>query len=347
MRLIPHSRPWISEEDRKAVKEVLDSLFLAQGERTQVLEQTLSSWVHAAGGVAVGSGSAALSLALIALGVKAGDEVLLPTYVCPSVMETVTTRGAVAVLTDVGENWVVTPDDVAKRISRRTRAVIVPHMYGFFADMHSFRQFSVPVIEDCAQAVAEDGTRTIGGDIAIFSLHPTKCITSGEGGVAVSKDPDLVRKMRALRDGTTDHSTERLFSPLSDLCSGIGVQQLKRYSEALARRKLLANGYRAALESIIPQSLVPAELAERSMNFRFLLRIGGGLERFEAPFRRKGVAVRRGGVNELLHRFQGISDDLFPVSTELFNRTVSLPIYPALSDAEHTQCVHAAVEIFS
>src|SRR6185295_3504020 len=99
------------------------------------------------------------------------------------------------------EDWVVTADDAARRRTSRTKAVIVPHMYGVFADLDSFRDLGVPLIEDYAQAIDAEGRRRLGGDVAIFSFHPTKCLTAGEGGVAVAADAATVERMRMLRDG--------------------------------------------------------------------------------------------------------------------------------------------------
>ena len=145
MSLIPHSKPWITDADRQALEQVLGTRMLAQGERTRQFEQAVSEWVGGAGGVAVGSGSAALVLALTALEVGGGDEVVLPTYVCPSVLEAVLTVGAVPVLCDVGPNWVVTDETIAAAVTRRTKALIIPHLYGIFAHVESFKRFRVPM----------------------------------------------------------------------------------------------------------------------------------------------------------------------------------------------------------
>ncbi len=347
MNSILHSKPWITESDITAVAQLIRSGMLAQGEKTTEFEAALGQWVGAENdrGVAVGSGSAATVLALRALRVGAGDEVVLPSYVSAQVFEAVITTGAIPVLCDIGEHWTVTPENVSRCMSKTTKVLIIPHLYGIFAQVESFRQFGIPIIEDCAQAIGDRGECRISGDIAVFSFHPTKLITTGEGGMAVSSDPQLVRQMRAIRDGAADRHGARLFSPLSDLASVLGLNQLSRFSEALSRRRQLARKYRAALEGIIPGSFLSYPW-ERSMFYRFPIEVDGGLARYGPLFARKGIHVRR-GVDELVHRHANLPDKDFQGSVALYKRTVSLPLYPAMTDDDHDFCRECAIEIFS
>jgi len=345
MSPITHSKPWITDDDHRALSEVLASNMLAQGELCRALERKLADWVAAAGGVATGSGSAALVLALKALGVGAGDEVVLPSYVCRSVLEAVLAAEGVPVLCDVGEEWVITVESAARRLTPRTKAIIAAHMYGVFADTKAIGTLGIPVIEDCAQAVDGHRQRALQSDVAFFSFHPTKCLTSGEGGLAVSADADMVERMRAIRDGSVAEARARLFAPMSDLAAGLALSQLKRYPDMLSRRRSIAERYRAALNHIPSVSLNPGAFA-RSMFFRFPVRTGGGLQGCQQAFQDHGIHVRR-GVDELLHRLMNCADNEYPISTELFCTTVSLPIYPALSASEESSCVENAAAIFS
>ncbi len=346
MKPISHSKPWIVEADIEAVTGVLITGMIAQGKSTQEFEYAFGSWVGVEdGGVSVGSGAAALVLALSALGVGVGDEVVLTTYLCPSVLEAILTTGATPVLCDVGPNWVVTAENMASCITPNTKALIVAHMYGIFADVESFRQFGIPIVEDCAQAVDYKGKRNINGDIAMFSFHPTKCFTTGEGGMAVSANSNLVAMMRSIRDGFKNASGGRLFSPMSDISASLGLSQLSRYHKMLDRRNDLALKYKSALEKVIPDSLQYAPF-ENSMFFRFPVKIPGGLGVYKEGFAQKDICVRR-GVDRLLHRLMGAPDDNFRESVRLFEMTVSLPIYPALTNEEHSYCAESATGIFS
>lgn len=343
--IITHSKPWIAAEDREAVLKVLESNLIGQGIQCRALEERLARWVNAADGVAVGSGAAAITLALHGIKIKQGDEVILPTYVCRSVPEAVLSLQAVPVFCDVGEDWVITVDAAARRMTTRTRAIIAPHMYGIYCDAMSIRALGVPVIEDCAQAFAGEFQRDIQGDVAIFSFHPTKCLTAGEGGAAVSADLQLVERMRAYRDGEATKLQERLFSPMSDIAASLVLTQLDRYSQMLTRRRCLANRYRAVIEKINSVRLNSRAL-EHSMFFRFPVLRDGGVDSCRDEFLQRGIHVRR-GVDALLHRYMGMGDDSFPISAGLFNTTISLPIYPALTEAEETRCMESVFEIFS
>src|SRR5262245_4468864 len=313
---------------------------VAQGERTRGFERAVAAWVGATDGVAVGSGTAALDLALESLDLAEGDQVVLPSYVCGSVMEAVVARGALPALCDVGRDWVVTASDVAARLGPRVRAIVVPHMYGIFADVAAFRRFGIPVVEDFSQAVGAAGERPISGDVAVVSFHPTKCLTTGEGGMALSNRPPLLERMRQLRDGTDRGVRGRRFSPMSDLAGALGLSQLARYERALARRRLIADRYRTILAALAPECL-PESTFANTMFFRFPVRLPGGTEAHAASFAARGVVVRK-GVDRLLHRTLGLADAEFPVSVSLFETTVSLPIYPALSDEELSRCLEAA-----
>jgi len=343
MEQIPHSRPWITGHDIAAVSGVLSSAMLAQGARTRSLERRLAAWLHAADGVGVASGSAGIVLALHGLKVGAGDEVILPTYVCRSVLQAVLAASATPVLCDVGPNWVMTPADARRVLSSRTRAVVVPHLYGFFADIDGFRALRVPVIEDCAQALDAPGKRSSKGDVAVLSFHPTKCLTSGEGGMAISSDANVLERMRAYRDGNNVGYQARLFSPLSDIAASLALAQLDRYEEGLARRREIASSYLGAIESCCPAALNRAVLDD-SMFFRFPLRVPGGLDACQQAFADFGVQVRK-GVDALLHRGMGQADQSFPVAVELFETTVSIPIYPALSRSQELRCIEALTQV--
>jgi UDP-4-amino-4-deoxy-L-arabinose-oxoglutarate aminotransferase len=318
---------------------------LGQGERTAALERRLAAWQGARGGVGVGSGSAAILLALKAMDIGAGAEVIVPTYVCRSVAEAVVAAGARPSFCDSGPDWVITPEQVRAAASGHSRAVIVPHLYGFCADVAGIRAaLKLPVIEDLAQAVPAEGVRNLGGDIGIFSFHPTKCLTAGEGGLAISARSDLVDAMRRLRDGSATAFVPRLFSPLSDLAAALVTSQLDRYAEFLAKRREIAALYYGKLASVCPGRLPRKELFESGMHFRFVLRGRGGLDAVAQKFAARGITVRK-GVDELLHRVRGEPDRSFPQAVAQFNETISLPIHPGMTMAEAGQVADAAADI--
>lgn len=177
--MIPHSRPWITDEDCEAVVAVLRSGMLNEGAATRRLEQWFE---HASGGgtaVATGSGSQALLLALRALEVGAGAEVILPTYVCAEVLGVVESLGATARLVDIADDYLINANATAAAITPRTRAIIVPYVMGIRTDIEPLRTHGVPIIEDLAQWLGP--VRAFKGDIQVFSFEATKVVAAGEG----------------------------------------------------------------------------------------------------------------------------------------------------------------------
>ena len=335
--MIPHSKPWIDESDHQAVREVLAGGMIAQGRRVQQFEEAVAAYVGRAGGVAVSSGTAALILSMKALGVHAGDEVILPTYVCRSVAEAVWAVGATPVLCDVGDQWLMSPETVAPKLSSMTKAIIAVHVFGIRADVMGLRQFGLPVIEDACQAFVSrhspvgDRRGQVDGSILVLSFHAIKCLTTGEGGMALSDDPDVLEKMWQCRDGVEAGTVARVGSPMTDLQAALGMSQLARYDSFLKRRRMIADRYFNELADM-PVEL-PHDIRDRSIFFRFPLRIRGDFDVCRKQFDALGVQVRR-GVDALLHRTLTADEGGFDGAERLFRETLSIPLYPALTDDE-------------
>jgi perosamine synthetase len=344
--MISHSKPWITETDRRAVDQVLASGMIAQGTVVGDFEAKVAGYLGLSGGVAVSSGTAALTLALRALGVTSQSEVIAPTYVCKNVVDAILCTGAKPVLCDVGEEWNMTAATVAPKVTTRTAAIIVVHVFGIPTDTHAFGQLGVPIIEDACQAL---GTRLKGayvgslGTVGVFSFHATKCLTTGEGGMVVSNDTTLLARMRELRNGTSSVSSGRLTSPLTDVQASLGLSQLARYPQFLARRQEIAELYFSELRTCRMQ--LPVALQGRSVFFRFPVRVRGNLDRYQARFIELGIHVRR-GVDTPLHRILGLDARSFPVAETLFAETLSLPIYPALQDQDLEKLLAAYRAVF-
>ncbi len=253
--MVRHSRPWVEEVDVAAVTATLRSGNLAGGKQVARFERELAGAVGQAGGVATSSGTAALHLALRALGIGPGDEVLLPSYVCTAVLNAVHHAQATPVLCDVDpETGGLDPADASGRVTRRTRAAIVAHLFGHPADLDGLEDLDLPIIEDCAQALgAEWRGRPVGsfGTISVFSFYATKVISTGEGGMACSSSPVLLERMRAARD--YDHRDDyevRYNYKMSDLQASLGRSQLRRFPEALEARRRLAERYTQAFADL-------------------------------------------------------------------------------------------------
>lgn len=341
---IPYSKVWITRTDLAAVQKVLVSGFVSQGSVTRQFEDELCQkvGVEQGGAVAVGSGIAALVIALWALDIGPGDEVIIPSYICREVTEAVLITGARPVFCDVGEQWVVTVENIKSRIGSLTRAAIIPHLFGIYANTIDFLALNIPIIEDCSQAFGLAPNWRINGDIATFSFRWSKCITTGEGGMAVSRDPKLIQKMRYLRDGT-DSPHRRIGAPLSDVSSALGLSQLKRYSTFLKRRSHIANKYKYYLDQI-DASLLSDVPYDRSMFYRMPIKVPGGWMVHQSAFWKRGIMVDP-GIPVLQHTYFQEPDDDFPSSIALLDQTIVLPIYPAMLLKEEEYCLDAIHEV--
>jgi UDP-4-amino-4-deoxy-L-arabinose-oxoglutarate aminotransferase len=341
--VIPHSKPWITEADQKAVIDVLDSRMIAQGDQVRLFEETCAQYLGVPDGVAVGSGTAALTVALLALELKKKKEVVLPTYVCRNVAEAVLTAGYSPVLCDVGEHWTMTAEKVAQVLTRKTGAMILVHLFGIPVDVEEFKRFDLPIIDNACQAFGATlkGQRVGSlGTVGVFSFHATKNLTTGEGGLVVSKDRLLLHKMRKLRDGG-DLPALRVFSPMTDLQATLGLSQLLRYPSFLKQRRFIAELYFEALSDC--PVILPDAVRRESIFFRFPIRVSGNFAAVRQRFAERGVHVRQ-GVDTLLHHFMCHPSKKFANAERLFRETVSLPIYPGLMEEEQKKIIHVCWE---
>lgn len=333
--MIVHSRSTLSEADAQAVARVVRSGWIAQGHEVEAFERELAAFVGQRDAVAVGSGSAALHLGLLALGVGPGADVIIPTYVCDALHHAVSHTGATAVLAGADAGTLsLDPDDVKRRLTARTKAIILPHAFGLAAGAEAFIAMGVPVIEDCAQAIgALDAGRPVGsrGALAVFSFYATKMLTTGEGGMVAGGDPAFLARVRDLReyDERTDLSP-RFNYKLTDLQAALGRSQLGRLPEFIGRRRAIAERYRQALAETAC-ALPPDAAGGRHVYHRFVLGVEPPLppllERLEA----RGVQCRR-PVFRPIHRALGWGP--YPDADRLWDRSLSIPCYPSLTDAD-------------
>jgi dTDP-4-amino-4,6-dideoxygalactose transaminase len=331
--LIPHSRPTLSEEDATRVAAVVRSGFIAQGPEVAALERELASRLDVEATAAVASGTAALELALRALDVGVGDEVIIPTYVCDALWQAVTRCGAVPVLADADPATLsLSVKDAGARRTARTRCVIVPHAFGLALDVAPFSALGVPIIEDCAQALgATVGGRPAGsrGALAVCSFYATKLATTGEGG-AVAGPERLVRHVRDARDYDERESLSPRFNhKLTDLQAALGRSQLGRLGAFVARRRAIAARYRERLRGAACRT--PDDAGERHVYHRFVVSVERDVAGVQQALEARGVATRR-PVHRPAHRALGL--DGYPAAERLWAESLSLPCYPSLTDAE-------------
>jgi dTDP-4-amino-4,6-dideoxygalactose transaminase len=331
--LIPHSRPSLDDGDVRAVARVVRGGQIAQGPEVAAFEVEIAARLGVPEAAAVSSGTAALELALCAAGVGRGDEVIVPSYACDALHHAVARAGGRPIPADVDPTTqALALDDVRRRLTPRTRAIIVVHAFGRAIDVTPFAALGVPVIEDCAQALgAVVNGRPAGaaGAAAVCSFYATKLVTTGEGG-AVGGTAATVARVRDAReyDERPDLSP-RGNAKLTDLQAALGRSQLARLDAFIARRQAIARRYRARLAGL-PCGL-PEDAGAAHVYHRFIVEVDRPVDPLIAALAARGVGARR-PVFRPLHRATGAGG--YPVAERLWQRSVSLPCYPLLGDAE-------------
>ncbi|MBI3013631.1 MAG: DegT/DnrJ/EryC1/StrS family aminotransferase, partial [Candidatus Tectomicrobia bacterium] len=261
-------RPSVGKEEAEAIGEVLASGFLTQGAAVARFEELLARVTGAPYVVAVSSGTAALHLALLALGIGPEDEVITSDFTFPATVNTIELVGAKPVLLDIDlVTYNMEADQLESAITPRTKAVLAVHEFGLMADMETIGQvagrWSLPVIEDAACALGASqqvrGQPVVAGSagkVGCFSFHPRKSITTGEGGCLTTADEELARCLRALRNhglesagGQVNLTLPGLNYRLTELQAAMGAVQLKKLDWALSERRRLAACYNERLAS--------------------------------------------------------------------------------------------------
>lgn len=338
---IPHSRPTLERADFDALSDCLTSGSIAQGRLVRAFEVEVAARLGRAHGVATSSGTAALVLALRGLGLGAGQEVVLPSYVCHAVYEAVLTVGATPVLCDVEGDFTMTPRTVERVATSALAAVVVVHTFGVPVDTSAFRSLGVPLIDDVCQAFG--AAISPGAAVTCASFHATKLLTTGEGGMALTDDPALHDRMRLLLDGDASAPHVRVPSPMTDLQAALGRSQLGRYDSFLRRRREIADAYFTELRGLAVE--LPERVRERSIFFRFPLRAPGSFEELRARYAERGIHVRQ-GVDAALHQALGLAPAAFAATEKTLSETLCLPILPSMTDDDVARIVRATREIF-
>ena len=272
---IPVYQPELSGNERTYVNECLDSTWISSnGKFIPLFERSFSKYVGSSYAASVCNGTTALHVALVALGLSIGDEVIVPTLTYVASANAISYVGAKAVFVDsMFKDWQMDPEDVARKVTPRTRAIMVVHLYGHPCDMDAIssiaKRHGLYVIEDCAEAFGsryhEKHVGTF-GDIATFSFYGNKTITTGEGGMVVTNDQNLFDRAAHLKgQGLAAgrqywHDIIGYNYRMTNVCAAIGLAQLERADEFLARKRQLADRYIERLNGL------PVEIHRESPN---------------------------------------------------------------------------------
>ncbi len=365
MRNIPIAKPLIGDEEINAVVEVLKSGMLAHGKEVEAFERGFADYLGAKHGVAVANGTAALDVALKALGIKDGDEVITTPFTFIASASSILFQRAKPVFADIDpKTFNLDPNEVLERITDRTKAILVVHLYGQPADMKAFKEIAedhkLYLIEDCAQAHgAEYNGQKVGtfGDIAAFSFYPTKNITTGEGGMVVTDDDELAEKARLIR---SHGQKERYYHValgynlrMTNIAGALGRVQLKKLEEFNARRRENAEKLTKGISRIA--GLTPPYVAPkvRHVYHQYTIRVEDEFplsrDELAKKLREKGIGT---GIyyplplhHQPLFKKLGYEQECCPNAIGASRRVLSLPVHPAVSEEDINYIVSTLEEL--
>lgn len=363
--VIPMSAPDITEEDVRAVAEVVRSGRLALGPRTEEFEELIAKYVGVKHAVAVSSGTAALHLIVKALGIGPGDEVLVPSFTFVASVNVILYERAIPVFVDIEpETYNLDPEDLERKITPRTKAIMVVDVFGHPAEWDAILRIAdkhgLKVIDDSCEALgAEYKGKKLGqfGDAAAFAFYPNKQMTTGEGGVVVTNNPAIARLCRSLRNqgrgemgAWLEHERLGYNYRMTEMSAALGVSQLKRLETLLAKRERVARIYTERLKGL--EFLRPPVVRPyvRMSWFVYVVTLAEGLERdpvMEA-MAREGIPTR--GYFSPVHlqpyirEMLGTKEGMLPVTESVARRTIALPFHGNLSAAEIDLVVQTLAE---
>jgi dTDP-4-amino-4,6-dideoxygalactose transaminase len=330
--------PDLGEDELAAVAEVFESGQLTMGPRVAEFEAGLAAACEVEHAVAVSSGTAALHLAVLALGIGRGDEVIVPAYTFPATANVVAMAGARPVLVDVdAETMNLRPEAVADAVTERTRAVLAVHLFGRPArweEIEAAVPEGVELLEDAAGALgARRGDRACGGlgRLGCLSFHPRKIVTTGEGGAVTTNDGELAEAIRSMRHHGwrgTDMPAPGLNYRLPDILCALGSSQLRRLDSLLEERERLATAYKERLAGVVQTpSADPGDRHGLQAYVVQLDRRDGALDALHEA----GIQAQIG--TYALHRLTAYRDQgPFPGADACYDRALALPFHNRLSE---------------
>jgi len=349
---IPAASPIIGDEEREAVDRVMRSGMIAQGPEVAAFEREFAD--ELVGGrtcVAVNSGTSGLHLGLLAAGIGAGDEVLVPSFTFAATGNSVALTGATPVFVDIDpDTFCMDPDAAAAAITDRTAAIMPVHLYGHPADMTRLAevasQHDVLLVEDAAQAHgAQWQGAPVGsfGTFAMFSLYPTKNMTSGEGGMVSCATEDVARTVRLLRNQGMERRYENELvgfnARMTDIHAAIGRVQLTKLPAWTARRQEIAARFDENLRGVV---VPPVADGAVHVYHQYTIRVPQDRDGFaKALLEEHGVGT---GVYYPIpnHELPSLLTEVdLPVTARAAQEVLSLPVHPALSDADVDRVIEA------
>ncbi len=377
---IPITKPFLDEREQELVAKVIASGWVTQGPRVEEFEQVFAAYVGAPHAVAVTSCTTALHLALLALDIEPGDEVIVPSMTFIATANTILHAGATPVFAEVdARTYNLDPTAAEAAITQRTRAIMPVHQIGMPADMPSFldigARHDVRILEDAACAIGSevdsgDGWERVGrprGDLACFSLHPRKLITTGEGGMITCADEATAARLRRLRhhgmsvSDTTRHASRRVVAEeyvevaynyrMTDMQAAMGLGQMEKLDGIIDARRRLARRYDEHFADLTTLA-TPFEPEYARSNYQsYCVRLARAASLSRDDLMQAlldcGISSRRGIMT--IHRepaYAGMCHDVdLPVTERASDDSLLLPLYPQMTEEEQDAVIRTVVEL--
>ncbi len=360
--MIPYGKQFIDDEDIEAVVEVLKSDWLTTGPKIEEFEKSFADYVEAKYAIAVSSGTAALHASMFAIGIGAGDEVIVPPITFAATANAVVYQGGRPVFADVDpDTLLIDPHKIEKKISSKTKAIIAVDYAGQPCEYEKIKDIAnkyglILIADSCHALGAEYKGKKVGSiaDLTVFSFHPVKHITTGEGGMITTANKEWAEKMKIFRNHgiTSDHHKRQKQGSwfyemeelgynyrLSDIQCALGISQLKKLPYFLKKRCEIAEKYNQAFEDM--PDIMPLHVRDDIFHAYHLYVIKCGRGKREQLFeylRNNKIGVNVHYIPVYLHPFYktmfGTSESDCPVAEYAYKRILSLPLYPELNESD-------------
>jgi len=372
-KFLPYGFHWIDDADIKEVVDVLKSDWIIMGPKVKEFESAICKYIGCKHGVAVNSGTSALDIAVASLGVKKGEIITTPfTFVATA--NSILFNGLTPVFADIkSDTYNINPQEIKKKITKNTKAVIYVDFAGQPCDIGEIKEIAeendLYLIEDAAHALgAEYDGKKVGAfaDITMFSFHPVKHITTGEGGMCVTNDGELAQRMRILRNQGVDSGAMERFGPgaswaydikflgrnyrMADFQAALGLSQIRKLEKFIEKRQKLAILYNEKFRDVPLINLPHVKPNVRHVWHLYTILLDKKINRdkFISTMRAKNVGVNVHYIP--IYRFSYYQENFdfnpkdFPATEDISKRIVTLPLFPKMTDDDILDVVEAVKE---
>lgn len=359
--MIPVYKPYLSELENNNVLECMSSTWISsKGPFISEFENKFSNFINSPNVTTVSNGTVALHLALDSIGIKPGDEIIVPALTYIASVNTILQIGAKPIYVDsIEKTFQINPNEILNKITKKTKAVMIVHLYGQSCAMEEIlnicKKFNLLLIEDCAEAF---GTYYRGkhvgtfGDVATFSFFGNKTITTGEGGMVVAKNTDVIERARLLKNQGVSSKKEYWHEVLAynyrmtNICAAIGCAQISKATEILEKKRKIAYLYEKNLNDLPLRTHTEEEMTIHSFWMcSIVLNNASKTHDLRSFLREKEIETRPFfyPANQFSHCK---TDEVFPIAELLSSTGINLPSYPSLKDEEVIYIANSVREFF-